>query len=177
MTVWQASIRVCHREVIAHYTHTHTHCTGSRLTAFLGFHFFVIISSILMRLESNCKSVPLVMISKKNLKSMTSETLTSSKERKSIESAESIPSCFCLVRYPPPPFCPPFPLNSNNPAHRYYLATDPVTGQLYVSDTNSRRIYRPKMLSGARDLISKNALSLFPRKTPCLQLNSNTALR
>ncbi|TKS69408.1 Teneurin-3 [Collichthys lucidus] len=43
---------------------------------------------------------------------------------------------------------------SNNPAHRYYLATDPVTGQLYVSDTNSRRIYRPKMLSGARDLIS-----------------------
>ncbi|XP_061889266.1 teneurin-3 isoform X4 [Entelurus aequoreus] len=43
---------------------------------------------------------------------------------------------------------------SNNPAHRYYLATDPVTGQLYVSDTNSRRIYRPKNLSGARDLIS-----------------------
>ncbi|XP_056229066.1 teneurin-3 isoform X4 [Seriola aureovittata] len=43
---------------------------------------------------------------------------------------------------------------SNNPAHRYYLATDPVTGQLYASDTNSRRIYRPKMLSGARDLIS-----------------------
>ncbi|XP_026027902.1 teneurin-3 isoform X9 [Astatotilapia calliptera] len=44
--------------------------------------------------------------------------------------------------------------HSNNPAHRYYLATDPVTGQLYVSDTNSRRIYRPKVLSGARDLIS-----------------------
>uniref|UniRef100_A0A8C5B4Z8 Teneurin transmembrane protein 3 n=1 Tax=Gadus morhua TaxID=8049 RepID=A0A8C5B4Z8_GADMO len=42
---------------------------------------------------------------------------------------------------------------SNNPAHRYYLATDPVTGQLYVSDTNSRRIYRPKLLSGARELI------------------------
>uniref|UniRef100_A0A3P8VNY4 Teneurin transmembrane protein 3 n=1 Tax=Cynoglossus semilaevis TaxID=244447 RepID=A0A3P8VNY4_CYNSE len=44
--------------------------------------------------------------------------------------------------------------HSNNPAHRYYMATDPVTSQLYVSDTNSRRIYRPKMLSGARDLIS-----------------------
>ncbi|XP_061644643.1 teneurin-3 isoform X5 [Phyllopteryx taeniolatus] len=41
---------------------------------------------------------------------------------------------------------------SNNPAHRYYLATDPVTGQLYVSDTNSRRIYRPKSLSGTKDL-------------------------
>ncbi|CAL8329160.1 unnamed protein product [Lota lota] len=43
--------------------------------------------------------------------------------------------------------------HSNNPAHRYYLATDPVSGQLYVSDTNSRRIYRPKLLSGARELI------------------------
>ncbi|KAG9347020.1 hypothetical protein JZ751_005947 [Albula glossodonta] len=42
---------------------------------------------------------------------------------------------------------------SNNPAHRYYLATDPVTGQLYVSDTNSRRIYRPKVLTGAKDLL------------------------
>uniref|UniRef100_A0A8C9WFC6 Teneurin-3 n=1 Tax=Scleropages formosus TaxID=113540 RepID=A0A8C9WFC6_SCLFO len=44
-------------------------------------------------------------------------------------------------------------LHSNNPAHRYYLATDPVTGQLYVSDTNSRRIYRPKVLSGTKDLL------------------------
>ncbi|KAJ8407439.1 hypothetical protein AAFF_G00272960 [Aldrovandia affinis] len=42
---------------------------------------------------------------------------------------------------------------SNNPAHRYYLATDPVTGQLYVSDTNSRRIYKPKSLTGAKDLL------------------------
>lgn len=43
---------------------------------------------------------------------------------------------------------------SNNPAHRYYLATDPVTGQLYVSDTNSRKIYRPKSLAGTKDLQS-----------------------
>uniref|UniRef100_A0AAZ3RVZ3 Teneurin-3 n=1 Tax=Oncorhynchus tshawytscha TaxID=74940 RepID=A0AAZ3RVZ3_ONCTS len=42
---------------------------------------------------------------------------------------------------------------SNNPAHRYYLATDPVTGQLYVSDTNSRRIYRPKVLTGTKELL------------------------
>lgn len=35
---------------------------------------------------------------------------------------------------------------SNNPAHRYYLTTDPVTGRLYVSDTNSRRIYSPQAL-------------------------------
>ncbi|XP_023582287.1 teneurin-2 isoform X5 [Trichechus manatus latirostris] len=41
---------------------------------------------------------------------------------------------------------------SNNPAHKYYLAVDPVSGSLYVSDTNSRRIYRIKSLSGAKDL-------------------------
>lgn len=59
-----------------------------------------------------------------------------------------------------PPFIPPSPpprVNSNNPAHRYFLTTDPVTGRLYVSDTNSRRIYRPKMLSGVRDLIGKSS--------------------
>uniref|UniRef100_A0A8C6X229 Teneurin-2 n=1 Tax=Naja naja TaxID=35670 RepID=A0A8C6X229_NAJNA len=41
---------------------------------------------------------------------------------------------------------------SNNPAHKYYLAVDPVSGSLYVSDTNSRRIYKIKSLSGAKDL-------------------------
>uniref|UniRef100_A0A4W3GN87 Teneurin transmembrane protein 3 n=1 Tax=Callorhinchus milii TaxID=7868 RepID=A0A4W3GN87_CALMI len=41
---------------------------------------------------------------------------------------------------------------SNNPAHRYFLATDPVTGDLYISDTNTRRIYHPKSLTGAKDL-------------------------
>ncbi|XP_010590648.1 teneurin-2 isoform X5 [Loxodonta africana] len=41
---------------------------------------------------------------------------------------------------------------SNNPAHKYYLAVDPVSGSLYVSDTNSRRIYRIKSLSGSKDL-------------------------
>ncbi|XP_058883492.1 teneurin-3-like isoform X4 [Acipenser ruthenus] len=45
---------------------------------------------------------------------------------------------------------------STNPTHRYYLATDPVTGQLYVSDTNSRRIYRTKMLTGAKDLLQNS---------------------
>ncbi|XP_041531883.1 teneurin-2 isoform X9 [Microtus oregoni] len=42
--------------------------------------------------------------------------------------------------------------HSNSPGHKYYLAVDPVTGSLYVSDTNSRRIYRVKSLSGAKDL-------------------------
>ncbi|XP_004637107.1 teneurin-2 isoform X7 [Octodon degus] len=40
----------------------------------------------------------------------------------------------------------------NNPAHKYYLAVDPVSGSLFVSDTNSRRISRVKSLSGAKDL-------------------------
>ncbi|XP_066534387.1 teneurin-3 [Hoplias malabaricus] len=43
--------------------------------------------------------------------------------------------------------------HSNNPAHRYYLATDPMTGQLYISDTNSRRIFRPKVLAGTKELL------------------------
>ncbi|XP_050168336.1 teneurin-2 isoform X13 [Myiozetetes cayanensis] len=42
--------------------------------------------------------------------------------------------------------------HSNNPAHKYYLAVDPVSGSLYVSDTNSRRIYRVKSLTGTKDL-------------------------
>uniref|UniRef100_A0A670JBG2 Teneurin-2 n=1 Tax=Podarcis muralis TaxID=64176 RepID=A0A670JBG2_PODMU len=42
--------------------------------------------------------------------------------------------------------------HSNNPAHKYYLAVDPVSGSLYVSDTNSRRIYKVKTLTGAKDL-------------------------
>ncbi|XP_043918466.1 teneurin-3 isoform X3 [Protopterus annectens] len=42
--------------------------------------------------------------------------------------------------------------HSNNPAHRYFLATNPVSGELYISDTNTRRIYHPKSLTGAKDL-------------------------
>uniref|UniRef100_A0A8C1W1X2 Si:dkey-237h12.3 n=1 Tax=Cyprinus carpio TaxID=7962 RepID=A0A8C1W1X2_CYPCA len=42
--------------------------------------------------------------------------------------------------------------HSNNPAHRYYLTTDPMTGRLYVSDTNSRRIYSPQVLLASSQL-------------------------
>lgn len=59
------------------------------------------------------------------------------------------------------------PFYSNNPAHRYYLATDPVTGDLYVSDTNTRRIYRPKTLTGAKDL-TKNAEVIAGTGEQCL---------
>nr|XP_021516888.1 teneurin-3-like [Meriones unguiculatus] len=56
---------------------------------------------------------------------------------------------------------------NSNPAHRYYLATDPVTGDLYVSDTNTRRIYRPKSLTGAKDL-TKNAEVVAGTGEQCL---------
>lgn len=61
---------------------------------------------------------------------------------------------------------------SNNPAHRYYLATDPVTGQLYVSDTNSRRIYQPKSLSGTKDL-QANAEVVAGTGEHCLPFDEN----
>uniref|UniRef100_A0A8C9VTN2 Teneurin transmembrane protein 2 n=1 Tax=Scleropages formosus TaxID=113540 RepID=A0A8C9VTN2_SCLFO len=42
--------------------------------------------------------------------------------------------------------------HSNNPAHKYFLATDPVSGALYLSDTNSRQIFRVRSPTGARPL-------------------------
>uniref|UniRef100_A0A673WCY5 Teneurin transmembrane protein 2 n=1 Tax=Salmo trutta TaxID=8032 RepID=A0A673WCY5_SALTR len=46
--------------------------------------------------------------------------------------------------------------HSNNPTHKYFLAINPVTGALFISDTNSRRIYRVRSLTGGR-LLSDNA--------------------
>uniref|UniRef100_A0A3B3R151 Teneurin-2 n=1 Tax=Paramormyrops kingsleyae TaxID=1676925 RepID=A0A3B3R151_9TELE len=42
--------------------------------------------------------------------------------------------------------------HSSNPAHKYYLAVDPVSGMLFLSDTNSRQIFRARSLTGARPL-------------------------
>ncbi|XP_028657968.1 teneurin-3 isoform X8 [Erpetoichthys calabaricus] len=61
---------------------------------------------------------------------------------------------------------------SNNPAHKYYLATDPVTGQLYVSDTNSRRIYRPKLVNGLKDLM-QNAEVMAGTGEQCLPFDES----
>uniref|UniRef100_A0A672SDM2 Teneurin transmembrane protein 2 n=1 Tax=Sinocyclocheilus grahami TaxID=75366 RepID=A0A672SDM2_SINGR len=41
---------------------------------------------------------------------------------------------------------------SNNPTHKYFLAVDPVSGALFISDTNSRRIYKVRSLTGGRQL-------------------------
>ena len=41
---------------------------------------------------------------------------------------------------------------STSPAHKYYLAMDPLNEVLYVSDTSSRRVYRLRTLTEPRDL-------------------------
>ncbi|XP_016134199.1 teneurin-2 [Sinocyclocheilus grahami] len=46
--------------------------------------------------------------------------------------------------------------HSNSPSHRYYLAVDPVSGSLFLSDTNSRQIYHIRSLNGARPLLDNS---------------------
>ncbi|XP_076149042.1 teneurin-1-like isoform X1 [Alosa pseudoharengus] len=41
--------------------------------------------------------------------------------------------------------------HSTSPAHKYYLALDPVHETLYLSDTSSRKVFRLKTLSEPRD--------------------------
>lgn len=56
---------------------------------------------------------------------------------------------------------------SNNPTHKYFLAVDPVTGALFISDTNSRRIYRVHSLTGGR-LLADNAEVVAGTGEQCL---------
>uniref|UniRef100_A0A671DUT9 Teneurin-1 n=1 Tax=Rhinolophus ferrumequinum TaxID=59479 RepID=A0A671DUT9_RHIFE len=44
---------------------------------------------------------------------------------------------------------------STSPAHKYYLAVDPMSESLYLSDTNTRKVYKLKSLVEIKDL-SKN---------------------
>ncbi|XP_071773639.1 teneurin-4 isoform X6 [Centroberyx gerrardi] len=44
---------------------------------------------------------------------------------------------------------------SNSPAHKYYLATSPVTGAVYLSDTSSRKVFKVKSLNAVKD-VAKN---------------------
>lgn len=73
-----------------------------------------------------------------------------------LERCDNISECdFCI------------PLCSNNPTHKYFLAVDPVTGALFISDTNSRRIYRVRSLTGGR-LLSDNAEVVAGTGEQCL---------
>ncbi|KAG7321337.1 hypothetical protein KOW79_015752 [Hemibagrus wyckioides] len=44
--------------------------------------------------------------------------------------------------------------HSNSLSHKYYLAVDPVSGALFLSDTNSRQIYRARSLSSSRPFMA-----------------------
>ncbi len=44
---------------------------------------------------------------------------------------------------------------SNSPAHKYYLATSPISGALYLSDTSSRKVFKVKSLNTVKD-VAKN---------------------
>ncbi|KYO31859.1 hypothetical protein Y1Q_0003424 [Alligator mississippiensis] len=45
---------------------------------------------------------------------------------------------------------------SHSPAHKYYLTTDPITGSIYLSDTNSRRIYKIKSTTAVKDIVKNS---------------------
>lgn len=54
-----------------------------------------------------------------------------------------------------PTFLSFFFVCSNSPAHKYYLATSPVSGALYLSDTSSRKVFKVKSLNMVKD-VAKN---------------------
>ncbi|KAM9813077.1 teneurin-4 isoform 5-T7 [Syngnathus typhle] len=45
--------------------------------------------------------------------------------------------------------------HSNSPAHKYYLASSPVNGAVYLSDTSSRKVFKVKSLNAPKD-VAKN---------------------
>ncbi|XP_060682599.1 teneurin-4 isoform X5 [Hemiscyllium ocellatum] len=57
--------------------------------------------------------------------------------------------------------------HSNSPAHKYYLSVDAVSGSLYLSDTNSRRVYKVKSLTGVKEA-TKNAVVVAGTGDQCL---------
>ncbi|XP_057204974.1 teneurin-2 isoform X12 [Triplophysa rosa] len=57
--------------------------------------------------------------------------------------------------------------HSNNPTHKYFLSVDPVSGALFISDTNSRRIYKVRSLTAGR-LLADNAEVVAGTGEQCL---------
>ncbi|XP_077197423.1 teneurin-4 isoform X3 [Paroedura picta] len=45
---------------------------------------------------------------------------------------------------------------SHSPAHKYYLTTDPISGSVYLSDTNSRRVFRIKSTTVVKDVVKNS---------------------
>uniref|UniRef100_A0A674JCB1 Teneurin-1 n=1 Tax=Terrapene triunguis TaxID=2587831 RepID=A0A674JCB1_9SAUR len=61
---------------------------------------------------------------------------------------------------------------STSPAHKYYLAVDPVSESLFLSDTNTRRVYKVKSLSETKDL-AKNYDVLAGTGEQCLPFDQS----
>uniref|UniRef100_A0A8C4M100 Teneurin-4 n=1 Tax=Equus asinus asinus TaxID=83772 RepID=A0A8C4M100_EQUAS len=45
---------------------------------------------------------------------------------------------------------------SHSPAHKYYLTTDPMSGAVFLSDTNSRRVFKIKSTMVVKDLVKNS---------------------
>lgn len=61
---------------------------------------------------------------------------------------------------------------STSPAHKYYLAVDPVSESLYLSDTNTRKVYKAKSLVETKDL-PKNADVVAGTGDQCLPFDQS----
>lgn len=46
--------------------------------------------------------------------------------------------------------------SSHSPAHKYYLTTDPMSGAVFLSDTNSRRVFKIKSTVVVKDLVKNS---------------------
>nr|XP_056714069.1 teneurin-4 [Euleptes europaea] len=46
--------------------------------------------------------------------------------------------------------------HSHSPAHKYYLTTDPISGSIYLSDTNSRRVFKIKSTTVVKDVVKNS---------------------
>uniref|UniRef100_A0A8C3RE81 Teneurin transmembrane protein 1 n=1 Tax=Cyanoderma ruficeps TaxID=181631 RepID=A0A8C3RE81_9PASS len=62
--------------------------------------------------------------------------------------------------------------HSTSPAHKYYLAVDPVSESLYLSDTNTRKVYKAKSLTETKDL-AKNAEVVAGTGDQCLPFDQS----
>uniref|UniRef100_A0A8C6RSI5 Teneurin-1 n=1 Tax=Nannospalax galili TaxID=1026970 RepID=A0A8C6RSI5_NANGA len=61
---------------------------------------------------------------------------------------------------------------STSPAHKYYLAMDPMSESLYLSDTNTRKVYKLKSLVETKDL-SKNSEVVAGTGDQCLPFDQS----
>ncbi|XP_060032728.1 teneurin-4 isoform X8 [Erinaceus europaeus] len=62
--------------------------------------------------------------------------------------------------------------HSHSPAHKYYLATDPMSGAVFLSDTSSRRVFKIKSTVVVKDLV-KNAEVVAGTGDQCLPFDDS----